>query len=266
MTNSVPSTSPLASPQAAIAALALTVPVVPVVPVVASPPTVAELTINQFKQLLPDKVKRSINQQLIDQVTALLSDPDMFENYRDNLLGYTRVMADGRFKIEDYVSAVKYVSHKLKGDSNLEAYIRTFPDRYNGFVARGVQSKDIASYVTSYNKNKLVNLIYEQTLVPDYVLNADIRQKAINQLATLMMTATSEKVQSDSANALLTHLKVPEATKIQLDIGISEGSAIAALRETTLALAAQQRLMLQAGQMNAKEVAESGLLIEQDAD
>ena len=223
------------------------------------------LTVDQFKIALPDKVKKSINQELIDQINATLSDPDMYEAYRENLLSYTKVMADGRFKIGDYVNAVKYVSHKLMGASNIEAYVKTFPDKYQRFTSQGVASKDIASYVTAYNKSKLVNLIMEQTLVPSYVLNQDLYQKALNVQAELMLTAKSEKVRSDAAAHLMAALKMPETQKVELDIGVKEDGSIAALRATTLELARQQRLMVEAGAMNAQEVAHSKLVLDVEA-
>ncbi len=220
------------------------------------------LTIEQFKQALPDKVKKSINQELIDQINTTLTDPEMFEAYRDNLLSYTRVMADGRFKVSSYIDAVRYVSHKLMGCTNIEAYTKTFPDKYQRFIQQGVSSKDIASYVTAYNKSKLVNLIFEQTLIPSYVLNQDLYQKALNVQAELMVSANSEKVRCDAANSLLTHLKMPETQKVELEIGVKEDSSIAALRATTLELARQQRLMMEAGAMDAQEVAHSRLVID----
>ena len=222
------------------------------------------LTKEQFKEALPDKVKRSVSDELVDQVNQTLSDPDMFEVYRDNLLSYTRVMADGKFKMQNYIDAVKYVSHKLMGDSNVDAYSRTFPDKIARFQANGVASKDIASYVTAYNKSKLVNLILEQTLVPSYVLNADLYQKALNTQAELMVTAKSEKVRSDAANSILTQLKMPETQKVELDIGVKEDSSINALRESTNELVAQQRQMLASGAMTARDVAGTTLVIDQE--
>jgi hypothetical protein len=223
------------------------------------------LTVEQFRSALPDKIKKSINQELIDQVNSTLSDPEMYEAYRDNLLSYTKVMADGRFKVTEYVNAVKYVSHKLMGCTNIEAYSKTFPDKMQRFAAQGVVAKDIASYVTAYNKSKLVNLIFEQTLIPAYVLNQDLYQRALNVQADLMINANSEKVRTDAANSLLTQLKMPEVKKVELDIGVKEDSTIAALRETTLALARQQRLMLESGAMNAQDVAHSKLVIDVEA-
>jgi hypothetical protein len=223
------------------------------------------LTIEQFKAALPDKVKKSLNQELVDQINNTLSDQEVFEAYRDNLLSYTKVMADGKFKIQNYIDAVRYVSHKLMGCTNIEAYTKTFPDKYARFVAQGVSSKDIASYVTAYNKSKLVNLIFEQTLIPSYVLNQDLYQKALNVQAELMVSAKSEKVRCDAANSLLTQLKMPETQKVELDIGVREDSSIAALRATTMELARQQRMMLESGAMNAQDVAHSRLVIEGEA-
>lgn len=220
------------------------------------------LTIEQFKEALPAQVKKSVNQELIDQINATLVDPALYENYRENLVSYTSVMADGKFKIANYIDAVKYVSHKLLGCSNIDAYIKTFPVKHANFVANGVTAKDIASYVTAYNKGMLVNKIMAQTLVPSYVLNQHLYQQALNVQADLMMTAKSEKVRSDAAHHIMEALKQPETIKVELDVGVKEDSAIAALRATTLELSRQQRLMIQAGAMNAEQTAHSKLVID----
>ena len=228
----------------------------------ASPPA---LTIEEFKEALPAKLKRSVNPALVQQVTSTLADPDMYENFRENLVSYTSVLKEGKFKLTNYVSAVKYVSYKLRNKTNLDAYSLTFPEKIQRFAAEGVKAKDVASYVSAYNKSKLVNLIMEQTLVPFYVLNQDLYQKALNTQAELMLTASSEKVRSDAANSVLTHLKPPETQKIELDVTTTESSAVAELRRATQELAAQQRAAISSGQMNAQEVAHS-IIIEGEAE
>lgn len=224
--------------------------------------TSTALTVEQFQKVLPPKVKKSVNQELIDKINTTLTDPELRENYRDNLLSYAHVMKDGKFKITNYLDAVRYVGFKLMGDTNINAYIKTFPDKYQRFLQQGVAEKDIASYVTAYNKSKLVNLIYEQTLIPSYVLNQDLYQKALNTQAELMMFANSEKVRCDAANSILTQLKMPETQKVELDIGIKQDSSIDELRNATMELVAQQRAMLAAGAMNAKDVAQSKLVVD----
>lgn len=222
------------------------------------------MTEEQFRAALPDKVKKSVHANLIAQINDTLKDPDFYEHYRDNLLGYGRIMQDGRFTLEQYLAAVKYVSYKLMGDTNIDAYSKTFPDKIQRFQAQGVVAKDIASYITAYNKSKLVNLLFEQTLIPSYVLNQDLYQKAINIQAELMVTAKSEKVRTDAANSLLTHLKPPEVQKVELNVGLKADSAITALRETTAELVRQQRLMIEAGQVDARTVAHSKIQLHDD--
>ena len=69
-----------------------------------------------------------------------------------------------QFKTEDYLNAVAFVSYKLMGHSNQEAYFKTFPTRYQDMLAAGKSQKDISSFVSIYAKGKLVNLILEQFL------------------------------------------------------------------------------------------------------
>ncbi|QPG06960.1 hypothetical protein IT774_07605 [Salinimonas marina] len=219
-----------------------------------------QLTVDEIKSALPDNFKKSINQQLIDGINATISDPEMYEQYRDNLVSYTHVLKTGKFKITNYLDAVRYVSYKLMNQTNIQAYSNTFPDKIARFNAQGVSSKDVASYVTAYNKSKLVNLILEQTLVPTWVLNQDLYQRALNVQADLMLNARSEKVRSDAANSILTQLKQPEKQKIELDIGVKEDSVIEQLKLRTAELAAQQRMLIQAGATNAQEVAHSKII------
>lgn len=217
-------------------------------------------TVESFKSALPANLKKSVNKELIDKINNTLSDPDMYETYRDNMLSYTKVMQEGKFKVTSYIDAVKYVSHKMMDKTNIAAFTATFPDKIQNWQANKVAPKDISSYVSAYNKSKLVNLIYAQTLTPLSILNQDLAQKALNVQAELMISARSEKVRSDAANSLLTHLKMPETAKIELDIKAKDDGTLAALRASTLELAAMQKQMIQAGQMNAQDIAHTKVI------
>lgn len=219
-----------------------------------------DLTKEQFVKVLPAKMRSCVNQALLDQINTTLADPTLHENYRDNILSYTNVMVDGRFKITSYLDAVRYVGFKLMGSTNIEAYVRTFPDRYQAHLLRGTSEKDIASHVTAYSKNKLVFLIMEQTLIPTHILNQDMYQKALNVQAELMVSAKSEKVRTDAANSLLNNLKAPETKKIELDIGVKEDKSIQELRQVTMDLVAQQRSMIASGVSTAQQVAHSEVI------
>lgn len=222
------------------------------------------VTVDQFKEALPASVKKSVNQSLIDKMNQTLSDPDMYETYRENLLSYTKVMQEGKFKLSSYIDAVKYVSHKLMGKTNKDAYFATFPDKAQDWTMRGISPKDQASYITAYNKSKLVNLIMEQTMIPSWVLNQDLYQRALNTQAELMTSAKSEMVRTTAANSILQQLKQPETQKMELQVSQKEDSSISQLRDATRQLAAQQRQMIQSGSMNAQEVAHSRLTVDND--
>jgi len=224
------------------------------------------ITIEQLKQALPVKVKQSVNQVLVDQVNSRLNHPETWEVFKDNLLSYGEVMREGRFKVESYINAIKYVSFKLLGCTNKDAYIKTFPDKYQNFLMQGISAKDISSYSTAFNKSKLVNLIFEQTLIPTHVLNAPMFQQALNTQAELMMSANSEKVRSDAANSILTHLKRPEVQKVELDLGVKQDKTLDTLRATTLKLVQTQKDLLNSKTHNAKQIASTPLTIAKDPD
>lgn len=218
----------------------------------------SNLTLEQLSRVLPKSLKHNATQEIVDKVNNIKDDPLIREAYRENLLSYTNVMSQGRFKIGNYISAVKYMTHKLMGDTDILAYTKTFPDRFQSFVDSGTTAKDIASYVTSYNKNKLVNLVREQTLIPTHILNNDMYQTALNiQLRLATDPMVSDMIKQKAADSLLMHLKAPESTKIELDVNIKTDSVIKELRESTLKLVEQQQNMLANKLVTPKFIAEA---------
>ena len=145
------------------------------------------MTPEQFKSALPTQLRNAVTPEVMQAVNQTLSCPESMELFKENLLSYASVLVEGRFKMTNYINAIKYVSFKLLGSTNISAYTKTFPDKVAGFKARGVTDKDISSYVSAYHKSKLVNLIMEQTLIPVHVLNAPLYQQAINTQASLML-------------------------------------------------------------------------------
>lgn len=223
-------------------------------------PALAPLTEEDLRSALPATLKNSVTQNMVDTLNGISQDPLVAQNIRDNVISYSSVMKEGKFKAEDYVHAVAYVGFKLMGDNNQDAYAKTFPKRYAALVAAGRPSKDISAYVAAYHKGKLVNLIMEQSLVPSWIINQDLYQKAINVQADLMMTANSEKVRTEAANSLLTHLKKPEAVKGQLSLDITESTGMREMKELLTQLAQGQQRAIAEGEMKTIDVAASKLI------
>lgn len=220
------------------------------------------LTIDEFKEVLPVQVRKSVNHQVLDIVNNVIGDPEFLESFRDNLVGYQSVLSEGKYKLTNYVEAVKYVSHKLMGRKNFEAYRMAFPEKIAEFKRRGVPDSEVSKYVHAFNRSKLVAGIIAQTMIPTHILNADAYQEAINIQLDMARNAKSEKVRSDAANSLLVQLKPPEVKKLELDIKMKEDSSIQALRDATMEMVAQTRQAIQAGAITALDSAHSKLILD----
>lgn len=219
-----------------------------------------DLTVDELKQSVPKSIRTRVTPELVDNINKLAKEPDLRENFKENLLSYTSVMMDGKYKIQGYIDAVRYVSYKLLGKTNKDAYKNTFPERHKKLVAEGADDKTISSYSTAFGKTQLVGKIMEQTLIPVHIINADLYQKALNRQAYLMVHANSEKVQCDAANSILVQLKMPEVTKIELDIGIKSDNVIKELNDTLQELAVKQQQGIANKTTNSLEVAESKII------
>lgn len=218
------------------------------------------ITIEEFQEAMPAQMRKNISKELLNQVNTVIADTEVAAVFRENVVGLSSVMNEGKFKLDSYLYAVKFVSHKLLGDSSITAWAKTFPDRYNAANRRGASRSEIAAVASRYNASKLVVLLMGQTLVPTHILNAPLYQEAINAQAELMRSARSEKVRCDAAANLLATLKPPETKKIELDMSVKEDRTIQQLRETTMALARQQRQMIESGSVSARAIAEAKLI------
>ena len=221
--------------------------------------TTDHLTKDMLAGSVPDKrFRKHITDDLVNMVNSE-ANSELRRVFRDNILSYASVLASGRFSLSAYVSAVKYVSLRLMGDKSSTAYSKVFPDRYQNLVDKGNTASQIASFSDNYGKTALVVKILEQTMVPTHILNAGIYQEAINTQADLMRNANSELVRQKAAESLLTNLKAPETSKVEIDVNYSN-DAVEDLRATTRALAQQQLRMIMGGQASVQEVAHSEIL------
>lgn len=221
------------------------------------------ITLEEVERSLPPQLKSKATPNLVKALNNLNTDPEHAETIRNNFISYSSVLRDGVFKLEDYLNAVAYVSFKMMGYNNKESYQRTFPQRYSALVARGATDKDISAYIAAYNKNKLVNLVLEQSLIPSWILNQDAYQKAINTQLDLMNNSQSDFVRTQAANSILTHLKRPETKQVELKIDTTASDGIAELKESMLRLAEKQKELIEMG-APTKTIAHEPIIIEAD--
>lgn len=217
------------------------------------------ITTEQLKEALPQPLRTFATVELAQKIDQVAKDPIIANQIKENFIGYTHVLQEGKFKMEDYLNAITYVSFKLMGYSNQEAYIKTFPDRYAQLLVMGKTEKDISCYVRAFHKGKLVNRIMEQSMIPSWILNQDAYQEAINKEVTLMRTAKSEKVQAMAAEALLKYLSKPESKDVPLiNIDMRENSGLDELKSAITSLAQKQKELIEGG-VSTKFIAEQDI-------
>lgn len=217
------------------------------------------LELEAVRKLVPKTQRGLITQDFVDRIAASVANTEVAEQFKENFITYINVLSKGRYKMEDYVSAVKYISFKLLGYSNIKAYAATFPERYQRLKDEGQQQ--IEAFVSMYARGKLVNQIYEQTMVPTYVLNAPLHQEALNELAMMIKDPDVRGMAKVKAcEAILQYTKQPEVVKGELTIGIEQSDTINDLREVTENLADTYRVMLEKKGVRLKDVAEANII------
>lgn len=217
------------------------------------------LTVPEVLSIVPRQHKSKITQEFVDTLNGMVKDPIMAEVYQKNVITYADVLRDGRFKLTDYFNAVMYVSYKMMGLGNLAAYQKVFPDKCKDMVARNMPQKDMQAYAAMFNKNKLVTLIYEQTLIPDHIMYASVRHRAIAAQANLL-NSSNEHVVQKAADSLMNHLKAPESAKISIEMGAKDSGVLSDLTNALNVLSKKQSDAIAIGSHSVKEIAHSRII------
>ena len=230
------------------------------------------MNLEQLKASVPKHSRNMVTEGVVNVMNQLESDHgvDFAEHYKQNFVSFSNVLKSGEYSTTDYVNAVKLVSYKLLNNSDIDAYHMTFPNRYSRLLAQWheigseaeIRSQKISPFVSAYKRNQLVVKLTEQSLIPPRILNAPMFQQALNIQLDIAMTSTSDMVRTTAANSILTHLKQPETTKIELDVSIGGNDALEMMRQEMQRLAAQQQNSIQVGSNTSLEIAESKLMHE----
>lgn len=221
------------------------------------------LTKQQLAVALPPQFKSSATDELADLVNNVTQDQVLAESIRENFITYAKVLQEGKYKMQDYLNAVQYVTYKHMGYSNKDAYFKTFPQRQAQLVARGTSEKDISAYVSGYHRGKLVNQIMEQSLIPVWIVNQDLFQKALNTQAEIMVSSPNDMARVQAANSILTHLSKPKDVVANINLDMRENSGLTELKATLEQLANRQLEAIESG-VSTKEIAGSSLVREDE--
>lgn len=187
-----------------------------------------EISVVDLRQAFPEK-KDTVTQELADMINQIQTDPDgAIEGFMNTLVEYQGVMKQCGASMKEYIKAVKFCAHLEAEDYNIvEAFKKS---RWNDeFIRSRIDAptdsskyKELTSAASRYHKSPLVKQILLQSDMPLYLMFQGARYKAVSVLVNEMESAVYSKDRISAADKLLTHVKPPENSKVELEIGVSQ--------------------------------------------
>lgn len=227
------------------------------------------LSLDDVKAAMPKK-KNYVTQEAVDIINASLTDPEFQgESLLQTASTYEAVLRGARASIPEYLNAIRFCAYMAANDSNYtEAYKKVFADRdfvkqRVGLPTNSPQYAELTSAASRYRRTKLVTDILTASQVPLDLIFTGHRYKAIGILADIMESGRYDRDRINAAKELLAATKGPDNVKIELDVGISESSAVQQLNDQLAEIASRSLQHLQAGSTSLGEL---GAMKVRDAD
>jgi len=215
---------------------------------------------NEFIMALGSMKNRLATDEVLIEIGNIINNDDSLEGHiQDKIVSFSSVMKTGRYKSIDYIKAVQFCSYLSIGDSQIDSYRKTFPKRVAAKSKGSTQSS-----ASIYASGELVQKIMAQSMVPAHIMFNSERFKAINVLAELMINSESERIRMESADKVLGHIKPPEESKLQIDIGIKDNDSVQDLNDALTKLAIKEKEMMANGMLSLKDVAKKKLAVSKE--
>ena len=218
-----------------------------------------EVTLFDLQCAMPAK-KNLVTQEIVDIINKVQEEPEFQgESLVQTMVTYQSVLQKAKVGIKEYISAIRFCAYLISMDDNYtEAYKRTFYDRK--FVKDRItldtsdpRYGELTSAASRYRRSKLVVDILTLSQVPMELMFSGLRYKAVGVLANVMMTAKYDRDKVAAATQLLLATK-SDNIKVDLDIKVSENSAVTDLRTQLAQMAATQTAYLQSGTTTLQEL------------
>lgn len=232
-----------------------------------------KLELATVKAVLLPAQRNNMTAETIEEINKLAQDPDYGEDFLECYMNHLNLMSGNVARSHDsYVRALKFFTLVESGHKLVDAYIKTFPERYQ---AKGENCdpdseqahKDMMrSEASRYNRTKIVNEIRKAATVPVQLIHRHVLHEAILEQAELMRNAKSEFVRQAAAACLIKELKPSEEHVVSVHVEDGTKSVIEDLRRVTEELAKVQREKVVNGSLNLKDVAEAIIITKEVED
>jgi hypothetical protein len=220
-----------------------------------------ELSKDLVMSQLPKKQQLMVSDEDINEINKLAKDPDYGPEFLQTYMDHLIVLKDNlKNSHSQYITAIKFFS-LVEGSHTLrDAYIKTFPERWQ---ERSRRSDDpdavINAEASRFNKTRLVNDVRRMSAIPIQLIHRHILHEAILSQAHLMRTSRSDMVRQKAGATLIAELKPTEDQTININVDDGSKSAIQELREATERLAAAERRSVDAG-VPMRDIANSKII------
>ena len=217
------------------------------------------ITLEEVKHAIPSK-KNVITQEAVDIINSSFSDPEFQgESLLQTAATYDSILKGAKSSVPEYLNAIRFCAYMMTNNSNYtEAYKKVFSDR--DFVKERVDAPtsspkytELTSAASRYRRTKLVVDILTQSQVPLDLIFTGKRYKAIGVLAEVMENGRYDRDRINAAKELLAATKGPESVKMELDVGVSESSAVQQLNDQLATVATRQKELLESGAYKLNE-------------
>lgn len=234
--------------------------------------TVEPLTMEYFEQLIGNKrVDKGVKERALkfinDNITS--TNPAIGEYFRNVCIDAASAIfgAGSRISLLEYMQAALFVTYRQSGDTQLKAYVKTFPERVMRLQAEGQNQAHLAVYASIFAKTKAVTEIQAKMLVPTHIMCHDLFYQALRVTTDIMMDdKVSPKVRVEAAAQILNHTKSPEIKQHELSIKVNESNEIEQLKEAMYALSKQQQQSIIEGECTVVDVNKAVIYQEENDD
>jgi len=234
-----------------------------------------ELTLELVQSQLKPNQRLTISEDTVAEIQKLAEDPDYGEEFLDCYLDHLNIFKENpRRSHNQYLSAIKFFSLVESDNSLTDAYIKTFPERFNArcktkFGEPPADKSIMRGEASRYNASVMVSEIRRVAGVPVQLVHRHLLHEAILAQADLMRNARSEMVRQKAGQTLIQELKPAEDQVLKVEVDDGTTSVISELHKAAEALAAAEHRTVMAG-TPLKDVAESKVIeaevIEDDDD
>lgn len=209
-----------------------------------------DISLDLLKENVPKKYRSLVDEETVENINTLAKDPDYGEHFKDSILTHTKIL-DGseKWSMQQYMDAVKFHSLTAMGYTQVDAYIKVFPERLQSRLDRGQDKTFMNGEASRFNMTDLVNRIRQQSLISPYLYNQGNLQIGIDTLVTIAVNGRSEVARVSAATALLKELRPPETQQVAVQVGLNDDARAAQEKQNAqlLDIAQNQRRLLEAG-------------------